>query len=145
LPVEFIDTVAAFDKIVVEIAAGTEEGVLSAAVLLKGLASEYTPMASGALAASEEVVSGVESGGPNPLRVVNIASAAGIFAASIGPGAGGHASAYARRIELGFHGTDKLGRTYHQSGRAYLWRANRDIEHLFEGLIENVWRAKLTV
>lgn len=27
---------------------------------------------------------------------------------------------YARRIEIGFHGTDSLGRNYHQAGQPYL-------------------------
>ena len=27
---------------------------------------------------------------------------------------------YARRIELGFHGPDKLGRVYHQAGKPYV-------------------------
>ena len=31
---------------------------------------------------------------------------------------GGFVAVYARRIEYGFHGTDSLGRTYNQTGRA---------------------------
>src|SRR5262249_15494731 len=51
---------------------------------------------------------------------------------------------YSRRIELGFHGADRLGRVYNQPGYPYFVPAFRSLMRRAEGIYAKHWSAALT-
>lgn len=66
---------------------------------------------------------------------------------SIGAYAGypavGPTGPYARRISIGFHSTDRLGRRYSERGNAYASGADKDSAPLVRQLAITRWRATL--
>lgn len=79
------------------------------------------PRRSGALASSMRV-EGPQKIGP------------GTWASRVGP-----TVIYGRRIELGYHGTDARGRSYHQRGHDFFRPAVRDELAVYAGMLAEEW------
>lgn len=92
---------AAMDKIIAGAEEATRGAVAEAAHLIEAKAKENAPVVTGTLRRSIVVTGPVPTGH-------------GSFSATVGP-----TVIYGRRIELGFHGTDSIGRHYDQSGHPY--------------------------
>jgi hypothetical protein len=83
---------------------GSRTGVMLAARAIEASVKRETPVLTGTLRRSIHVE------GPEPFGV-------GGWMAQVGP-----SEVYGRRVELGFHGTDSLGRKYDQDGNPYMER-----------------------
>lgn len=108
--------------------AKTNQAQVFQAVALKALerVKELTPVVTGNLRASwglylrPEDVTPVPAGSPGPIATFVIGDA--IFL--------GTAVAYAMRVEVGFNGTDSLGRTYHTHGRGMVQQTMRELPQI---------------
>lgn len=92
---------SAIDAIAERAQAATRAAVAEAAHVIERAAKQRAPVDTGTLRRS--------------IRVVGPKAAGRAWIAKVGPTA-----VYGRRVELGFHGTDSLGRSYNQEGRPYL-------------------------
>lgn len=93
---------AGVDGLIVRLRAATERLATDGALIAQGHAMDRAPVRSGTLRRSLHT---------EPAR----SDGAGGFHAYMGP-----TVIYARRIELGFHGRDSIGRVYDQYGEPYV-------------------------
>ncbi len=98
--------------------AGCLRGITLAAHATQAALMKEAPVVSGTLRRSMQVV--------GPTKVGSS------YEAQIGP-----TVIYARRVALGFHGSDSLGRTFDQAGNPYHARAVASVRYsqIFEGAI----------
>ena len=101
----------------------TRRAVGDGARVLEALAKSRAPVLSGALRNSIHM-DGPHQADRNTWRAV------------VGP-----TVPYGRRIEFGFHGTDRLGRHYDQSAHPYLRPAERAVSQPLHSLFMNRWGA----
>ena len=102
MPVEGLSEFdAALAAMVVRVQVAAVQAAADAAHLVEAATKQRAPVRTGTLRRS--VLSRV------------LAAGDGVTAYSVGP-----TTVYGRRIELGFHGPDSLGRVYHQGPHAYL-------------------------
>ena len=117
MPVEWRDTSAALDRIVAKAVAAAKRIEADGAKLVQAAMMLRAPHRSGALRGGISV--GVYKGH-----------------AAVGP-----TGVYARRISLGYHGRDSLGRLYKESGNPYAGGADRDSAELVHELAVKRWTA----
>jgi hypothetical protein len=107
MPADDRATQAALSALIAKISAAGAVAVKGAALIVQQAGMADTPVLSGTLRRSWDTREGPTS--------------TGIFSAFTGP-----TMVYARRIELGFKGTDSLGRTYNQVPHPYVRPAYTD-------------------
>ncbi len=100
MPADSRATVAALDAMVSRITAASAAAARKGAMALQAAGMRNSPVVRGTLRRS--------------WRTQIITSGPSVFAARVGP-----TIIYARRIELGFKGTDSLGRLYDQAPKPY--------------------------
>jgi hypothetical protein len=106
----------------VAVEAAAAQAVTEAAHYIERGAKQRAPVRTGTLRRSITVF------GPNRL-------AAGVYEAFVGPTA-----VYGRRVELGFVGSDSLGRRFNQAGHPYLGPA---VEEAHAGPIHAIFAARM--
>ena len=94
-------TVAALDALIVRMQAAGAAAARTSALAMQAAGMRRTPVQKGTLRRS--------------WRTELLPSRPGVYSARTGP-----TVVYARRIELGFKGTDSLGRTYNQAPKPYV-------------------------
>jgi hypothetical protein len=114
--------VRAIDGISVAMEAAARAAVAEAAHLIERGAKQRAPARTGTLRRSITVF------GPNRLGL-------GVYEAYVGPTA-----VYGRRIELGFVGSDRLGRNFDQSGQPYLKPA---FDEAIAGPVQAIFAARM--
>lgn len=118
------ETVAALDAMIARMAAVGPIAVRQGALLMQAAGMARTPVKKGALRRSwrTETVTGL-----------------GTYTARVGP-----TMVYARRIELGFKGTDSAGRTYDQAPAPYVRPAYAEAAPKIATLIRSQFAKALT-
>jgi HK97 gp10 family phage protein len=101
----------------------TETAVKKGAALIEAKAKARSPVLHGANRRSIHVE------GPIPMGFLG-------YSASIGP-----SMIYSRRLELGFSGTDAIGRAYHQAPRPYLAPGLADAQPELAAIFSAAWAA----
>lgn len=104
---------------------GTRLAVAEAAHRVEAAAKEHAPVDTGMLRRSIRVE------GPRPLGPLT-------WAAEVGP-----TVVYGRRIELGFHDADSLGRHYDQEGQPYLEPGLDEVVPMLETIYAENWAKAL--
>ena len=116
---------AAIDALKARVDVASRTAVESGAHLIEAMAKPETPVKSGRLRRS--------------IGVLDVTSlGAGIYQARVAP-----QTVYGRRIELGFHGQDSLGRTYNQSGNPYFQRGTNRALASMPSVFEAAWAAAM--
>ena len=118
MPVDDQATKAALDALMVRIEAAGAVGVKAAALLAQRIGLAKTPVKSGTLRRSWRTES------------LDPGVGLGTYAARVGP-----TMVYARRIELGFRGPDKLGRVYDQAPHPYVQPALVEARPQMRGVV----------
>lgn len=111
----------ALDDIVARANVATRAAVAEAAHLIEAEAKKRAPVETGTLRRSIRVE------GPK-------AESLAVYSARIGP-----TVIYGRRIELGFRGSDSLGRVYNQAGQPYLRPAFESVNDRLAEIFRRSW------
>lgn len=119
---EFASAMAA---LVARVEAASKEIATKGAMLVEAAAKKRAPVRSGTLRRSV-ITKDLGSGG------------VGIYSTEVGP-----TVIYARRVALGFHGPDSLGRVYHQAGNDYWGPAVSETATGFHDLAAATWAAAI--
>lgn len=117
-----IDTLTEYER---RASIGTRNGIAACARLVEASAKRETPVDTGTLRRSEHVE------GPEQVGMAT-------WMAQIGP-----SELYGRRVELGFHGTDSLGRHFDQDGNPYMERGFYQVAGQFTGVMTASWAASM--
>jgi Bacteriophage HK97-gp10, putative tail-component len=117
---------AALTAMAARVETATRAAVIEAAHVAQRASMEEAPVVTGTLRRS------IITEGP--------ISVAGGASAQVGPSV-----IYGRRVELGFFGSDSLGRSYSQAGNPYMERGLAAIQDQLTGIFEAAWGAALGV
>jgi Bacteriophage HK97-gp10, putative tail-component len=115
----------AIDRIVAKAGDTAEQIVTEGGHLVEAAAKARAPVVTGTLRRSITVAEITPIG-------------AGGWMSTTGP-----TTAYGRRIELGFHGVDRIGRHYNQGGHPYLSPALLEVGSQLQDLADSRWAAAL--
>lgn len=122
----------AIQRVVAQADAGTKRGVSKAASRVQRKAQENASGRPG-----PNVVSGSNRRGISvePMRKVGIHA----YETRVGP-----TMIYSRRLDLGFTGTDSLGRVYHQKAYPFFTPAWKDVVHDLPHIYAEEWTKAIT-
>ena len=121
------EAMSAVEGMVERIDALTRGAVAAGAHLIEAAGKKETPVDTGTLRRSWFVE------GPIGLGL-------GSYLARIGP-----TTAYARRVDLGFSGSDSMGRTYHQPPNPYAERGYKAAMPAVNALFRDAWATAIGV
>ena len=119
------DFAASIERLKAQVDVASRTAVVQGAHLIEAMAKPETPVRSGRLRRSIQVIDTTSLG-------------AGIWQARVAP-----TTVYGRRIELGFHGTDSLNRHYNQSGNPYFQRGTNRALGAMPQVFEAAWQSAM--